>query len=49
LKIAGRLAAPDAPALRAERDELDATLRGAVLDSGDVELIWRFTQHRLTQ
>lgn len=34
----------DAPALRAERDELDATLRGAVLDSHDVELIWRFAQ-----
>lgn len=34
----------DAPALRAERDELDATLRGAVLDSGDIELLWRFAQ-----
>ena len=34
----------DAPALRAERDELDATLRGAVLDSGDADLIWRFAQ-----
>jgi hypothetical protein len=34
----------DAPALRAERDELDATLRGAVLESGDAELLWRFAQ-----
>jgi hypothetical protein len=34
----------DAPALRAERDELDATLRRAVLDSGDAELVWRFAQ-----
>ena len=34
----------EAPALRAERDELDATLRGAVLDSKDAELIWRFAQ-----
>lgn len=34
----------DAPALRAERDELDATLRRAVLDSGDSDLIWRFAQ-----
>ena len=34
----------DAPALRAERDELDATLRRAVLDSGDTDLVWRFAQ-----
>jgi hypothetical protein len=34
----------DAPALRAERDELDATLRGAVLESGDAELLWQFAQ-----
>jgi hypothetical protein len=34
----------DAPALRAERDELDATLRRAVLDSGDADLVWRFAQ-----
>lgn len=34
----------DAPALRAEREELDATLRRAVLDSGDAELVWRFAQ-----
>ncbi|GAA1637416.1 GAF domain-containing protein [Kribbella alba] len=34
----------DAPALRAERAELDATLRGAVLESGDAELLWRFAQ-----
>ncbi|WP_432943127.1 GAF domain-containing protein [Kribbella sp. CA-253562] len=34
----------DAPALRAERDELDATLRRAVLDSGEAELLWRYGQ-----
>jgi hypothetical protein len=34
----------DAPALRAERDELDATLRDAILESGDSELLWRFAQ-----
>lgn len=34
----------DAPALRVERDELDATLRRAVLDSADAELVWRFAQ-----
>ncbi|MET9275618.1 GAF domain-containing protein [Kribbella sp. NPDC003557] len=34
----------EAPALRAERDELDATLRRAVLDTGDPELLWRFAQ-----
>jgi hypothetical protein len=38
------LARSDAPALRAERDELDATLRRAVLDAGDPELLWRFAQ-----
>lgn len=38
------LARSDAPALRAERDELDATLRRAVLDSGDADLLWRFAQ-----
>ncbi|TDU90181.1 GAF domain-containing protein [Kribbella voronezhensis] len=38
------LARSDAPALRAERDELDATLRGAVLESKDAELLWRFAQ-----
>ncbi len=34
----------DAPALRTERDELDATLRRAVLDSGEPDLVWRFAQ-----
>lgn len=34
----------DAPALRVERDELDATLRRAVLDSADPDLVWRFSQ-----
>jgi hypothetical protein len=38
------LARSDAPALRAERDELDATLRRAVLDTGDAELLWQFAQ-----
>ncbi|NEA36070.1 helix-turn-helix domain-containing protein [Streptomyces sp. SID13031] len=34
----------DAPALRVERAELDATLRRAVLDSPDADLLWRFAQ-----
>ncbi|MFI5709940.1 GAF domain-containing protein [Kribbella sp. NPDC051620] len=34
----------EAPALRVERDELDATLRRAVLDAADAELLWRFAQ-----
>jgi hypothetical protein len=34
----------EAPALRAERDELDATLRGAVLESKEADLIWRFAE-----
>ncbi|GAA0959770.1 GAF domain-containing protein [Kribbella koreensis] len=34
----------DAPALRVERDELDATLRRAVLGSADAELLWRFAE-----
>ncbi|TCO38643.1 GAF domain-containing protein [Kribbella antiqua] len=34
----------DAPALRTERDELDATLRRAVLDSTDADLLWQFAQ-----
>ncbi len=34
----------DAPALRAERDELDATLRRAVLDSADPDLVWRYAE-----
>jgi hypothetical protein len=38
------LARSEAPALRAERDELDATLRRAVLDFGDPELLWKFGQ-----
>jgi hypothetical protein len=38
------LARSDAPALRAERDELDATLRRAILDTGDADLLWRFAQ-----
>jgi hypothetical protein len=37
----------DAPALRAERDELDATLRRAVLDSRDPDLLWRFAETSL--
>jgi hypothetical protein len=36
------LARSDAPAVRAERDELDATLRRAALSSADPELLWRF-------
>ena len=38
------LARSDAPALRTERDELDSTLRRAVLDADDVELLWRFAE-----
>ncbi len=34
----------DAPAVRAERDELDATVRRSVLDSGDPDLLWHFSQ-----
>ncbi|GAB2557610.1 GAF domain-containing protein [Kribbella endophytica] len=34
----------DAPALRAERDELDATLRRAVLDAGAPDLLWRYAE-----
>ncbi|MEV6284259.1 GAF domain-containing protein [Kribbella sp. NPDC051770] len=37
----------DAPALRAERDELDATLRRAVLDSSDPDLLWRYAETSL--
>ena len=38
------LARSDAPALRAERDELDATLRRAALDADDPDILWRFAQ-----
>lgn len=38
------LARSDAPALRAERDELDATFRRAVLDSKDPGALWQFAQ-----
>lgn len=38
------LSRSEAPALRAERDELDATLRAAVLESADADLIWQFAQ-----
>jgi hypothetical protein len=38
------LARSEAPALRAERDELDSTLRRAVLDADDAELLWRFAE-----
>jgi hypothetical protein len=38
------LARSDAPALRSERDELDATMRRAVLDADDPNLLWRFAQ-----
>ncbi|MET7278306.1 GAF domain-containing protein [Kribbella sp. NPDC005582] len=37
----------DAPAIRAERDELDVTLRRAALDAGDPDLLWRFAQTAL--
>lgn len=38
------LARSDAPALRAERDELDATVRRAALDVDDPDLLWRYAQ-----
>ncbi|HET6737419.1 MAG TPA: GAF domain-containing protein [Kribbella sp.] len=38
------LARSDAPALRSERDELDATVRRAVLDAANPDLVWRFAQ-----
>jgi len=38
------LARSDAPALRAERDELDATRRRAALDSDDPDVLWHFAQ-----
>ena len=34
----------EAPAIRAERDELVAALRHAVLDRGDVEALWEYSQ-----
>jgi hypothetical protein len=34
----------DAPGIRAERDELVAALRQAVLDRGDVEALWEYAQ-----
>ncbi|WP_410786510.1 GAF domain-containing protein [Kribbella sp. C-35] len=38
------LARSDAPALRSERDELDATLRRATLDARNADLLWQFAQ-----
>ncbi|MGW7686673.1 GAF domain-containing protein [Kribbella sp. NPDC054772] len=38
------LARSDAPALRAERDELDATLRRAALDARSADALWTFAQ-----
>jgi hypothetical protein len=38
------LARSDAPALRSERDELDATLRRAALDARNADLLWQFAQ-----
>jgi hypothetical protein len=34
----------EAPAIRAERDELVAALRQAVLDRGDVDALWEYSQ-----
>ncbi|MBM7789104.1 helix-turn-helix domain-containing protein [Tenggerimyces flavus] len=34
----------DAPALRVERDELDAVVRRAVLDCADADLVWAFAE-----
>jgi hypothetical protein len=38
------LARSDAPALRAERDELDATIRRAALDTRSPDVLWQFAQ-----
>ncbi|MGO9783951.1 MAG: GAF domain-containing protein [Streptosporangiaceae bacterium] len=38
------LARSEAPAIRAERDELEAALRRAVLDRRDTEAIWEYSQ-----
>ncbi|WP_371405793.1 GAF domain-containing protein [Kribbella sp. NBC_00662] len=38
------LARSDAPALRAERDELDATIRRAALDARSPDILWQFAQ-----
>lgn len=38
------LARSDAPALRAERAELEAALRRAVLDADDPDLLWRYAE-----
>ena len=38
------LARSDAPALRAERDELDATVRRAALDAAHPDVLWPFAQ-----
>jgi hypothetical protein len=38
------LARSEAPAIRGERDELSAALRHAVLDRGDVEALWEYSQ-----
>lgn len=40
------LEASEAPAIRDERDELFASLRGAVLDRGDVEALWGLFCHQ---
>ena len=34
----------DAPALRLERDELDATIRRSVLDTRSPDVLWQFAQ-----
>ncbi|HEX4254866.1 MAG TPA: hypothetical protein VH089_07245 [Streptosporangiaceae bacterium] len=38
------LARSEAPAIRAERDELGAALRHAVLDRGGVDALWEYSQ-----
>jgi hypothetical protein len=38
------LARSEAPAIRAERDELVTALRHAVLDRGDVDALWEYSQ-----
>ncbi|MFC6158332.1 GAF domain-containing protein [Kribbella jiaozuonensis] len=44
LYVGPLLARSDAPALRAERDELDATIRRAALDARSPDFLWQFAQ-----
>jgi hypothetical protein len=43
------LARSEAPAIRAERDQLTAALRSAVLDGGDPDVLWTFARSSIGQ